>query len=114
MPLIRIDTNVAVDPPARAGLLAELSVLAAASLDKAEDYVMVGLHPGQAMLFAGSDAPTAYVEAKSIGLSPAATADLSRALCAFVAERLGVDPTRIYIEFSAPAGAMWGWNGGTF
>lgn len=112
MPVIRIDTNVPVDPAGP--LLADLSRLAASLFAKPEGYVMVHLHAGQPMLFAGSDAPLAYVEAKSIGLSAAEAPRLSAAVCAFLAERLGIDSARIYIEFSAPAGEMWGWNGATF
>lgn len=114
MPVIRIDTNVSVGPAAQAPLLADLSRLAAQLLAKPEAYVLVHLHPGQAMVFGGTDAPMAYVEAKSIGLTPADCPRLSKALTAFLAERLNIDPARIYIEFASPAGEMWGWNGETF
>jgi len=114
MPMIRVETNQKVSDDTAKALLADLSRLAADSLGKPESYVMVALHPGQAMLFAGTDAPLAYVEVKSIGLPTGQTKALSNALCTFVHQRLGVDPSRVYIEFAAPQGALWGWNGGTF
>lgn len=38
----------------------------------------------------------------------------SKAICAFLHERLGLDPARINIEFASATGDMWGWNGRTF
>lgn len=114
MPLIRVETNQPVANEDGRVFLAELSTLAASLLGKPEDYVMVALHSSSAMRFAGSDAPLAYVEVKSIGLQAAQTAGLSKAICRFLQERLGVGPARIYIEFASPAGEMWGWNSGTF
>ncbi len=114
MPVIRIDTNALVEKAREKVVLADLSQLAASLLGKPEDYVMVHLHAGQTMLFAGTDGPLAYVELKSIGLKSADCAELSKALSAFLQERLGIEPSRIYIEFTAAAGSMWGWNGATF
>ncbi|MDA8231672.1 MAG: phenylpyruvate tautomerase MIF-related protein [Magnetospirillum sp.] len=114
MPMIRVETNQPVADGSVAAFLADLSRLAASALGKPEAYVMVSLDAGRAMLFAGTDAPAAYVEVKSIGLQRAQTAPLSQALSGFLRERLGVDPSRVYIEFAAAEGAMWGWNGGTF
>lgn len=114
MPFIRIETNQSVTDEAAKPLLADLSRLAARLLGKPEDYVMVALRPGQAMSFAGSGAPLAYVEAKSIGLEAGQAPGLSRAICDFLAKRLGIPPDRIYIEFASAPGELWGWNGETF
>jgi phenylpyruvate tautomerase PptA (4-oxalocrotonate tautomerase family) len=114
MPVIRIETNVTVDPSARAAFLADLSRLAATMLHKPEGYMVVGLNDGLAMLFGGEDSPMAYVEAKSIGLTAAGAADVSKTLTAFLGERLGIDAARIYIEMASPDGKLWGWKGGTF
>jgi phenylpyruvate tautomerase PptA (4-oxalocrotonate tautomerase family) len=114
MPLIRIESNQRLSPEAEKTLVKDLSALAADLLDKPESYVMVHLHLDQIMAFAGSDAPLANIEVKSIGLQTAQAATLSKVLCEFLEERLGIDPARVYIQFSAVPGALWGWNGATF
>ncbi len=113
MPYLRIQTNVRPEPSAASDLLAALSKEVAVALGKPERYVMVALESGTTMLFAGTDAPLAYLELKSIGL-PARTGELSRMLCQAVGERLGVAPERIYIEFADAPAHLWGWNGDTF
>lgn len=75
---------------------------------------MVTIQPAQAMLFAGSDGPLAYLELKSIGLPETATKDLSNHLCTLMAQELDIEKNRIYIEFADAPRHMWGWDGGTF
>jgi len=31
-----------------------------------------------------------------------------------IKQQLGIDESRVYIEFSNPERHMWGWNGATF
>jgi len=112
MPYLHLRTNVQLDDAQQ--VLMRCSAHLAAALGKPERYVMVSLRDGLAMRFAGSDAPCAYVELKSLGLEQAQTAALSKGLCALLKELLGVPEERIYIEFAAPERAMFGWNGGTF
>ena len=112
MPYLHVYTNVAVTD--MGGLLGELSVETAKALGKPESYVMVHGSDGQAMRFAGSDAPLAFVELKSLGLEANRSAGLSACICDLLQSRLGIDPSRIYIEFAAPERAMWGWDRGTF
>lgn len=114
MPLIRIESNQRLGPEAERTLAKDLSALAAGLLGKPESYVMVHLHLDQTMAFAGSDEPLANVEVKSIGLQTAQAANMSKVLGEFLKERLGIDPARVYIQFSAVPGALWGWNGATF
>ena len=114
MPFLKIQSNTAIDEADASSLLAEASKLVATELGKPENYVMVALEPAQAMLFAGSDAPLAYLELKSIGLPENKTAALSAALCNLIETRLGIPASRIYIEFADAPRAMWGWDGGTF
>ncbi len=112
MPYLHLHTNVAVDDSA--ALLRRCSSTTAAALGKPESYVMIEISDRQPMLFAGSDAPLAFVELKSLGLSSSQTANLSATLCDLLQQELGIDAGRIYIEFAAPERAMFGWNGGTF
>lgn len=114
MPLLKIQTNQSLSPDGHPALLAKASKLVAEQLGKPERYVMVALEPNNTMLFAGSDAPLAYLELKSIGLPESRTRELSEALCTLVHDELAVDPERVYVEFSDAPRAMWGWNSGTF
>lgn len=114
MPLLKIQTNQAIRPEQRQSVLRAASQLVATLLGKPERYVMVSLEHNDAMLFAGTDAPLAYLELKSIGLPTAKTAELSQALCTITHRELSIDTDRIYIEFADAERGMWGWNGATF
>ncbi|MET0102363.1 MAG: phenylpyruvate tautomerase MIF-related protein [Sedimenticola sp.] len=114
MPVLTIRTNSPVDGGERNALLASASATVAEVLGKPEQYVMVSLECDQAMMFAGSDAPLAYLELKSIGLPGDRTREISASLCDFINRQLGIPQERIYIEFADAARNMFGWNGGTF
>jgi phenylpyruvate tautomerase PptA (4-oxalocrotonate tautomerase family) len=114
MPYLHIRTNVSVEPAQQSASLARCSTAVAEALGKSERYVMVSLEAGQAMRFAGDDAPCAYLELKSIGLPEARSAELSATLCALIEAQLQIPQQRIYIEFADAARHMWGWNGATF
>lgn len=114
MPLLKIQTNVTLPADAAASFVAQASRAVAELLRKPESYVMVALEAGATMAFAGSAAPLAYLELKSIGLPQPRTGAFSRALCELVGAGLGIPAERIYIEFTDAEGALWGWNGTTF
>jgi len=114
MPFLRIQTNHPLDDTAAGELANRASAVVAEQLGKPERYVMVSVESSPAMRFAGSDAPLAYMELKSIGLPESLTAGLSHTLCQLLADTAGIDPARIYIEFSDAPRKMWGWNNGTF
>ena len=75
---------------------------------------MVSYRHNPDMLFAGSDAPLAYLELKSIGLPGERTGELSALLADAMQQHLGVPADRVYIEFADAERHLWGWNGGTF
>jgi len=114
MPFLKIQTNQTIQATLSESLIKLASGEVAKLLGKPESYVLVSLEYNSAMCFAGTDAPLAYLELKSIGLPESATQKLSEALCDLVQNQLGVDRNRIYIEFADASRAMWGWNGGTF
>lgn len=114
MPYLKIQTNQTVSAEQAQSLIGKASALVAEQLGKPEKYVMVALAPPVPMLFAGSDAPTAYLELKSIGLPNSHTRDFSQALCSLIESELAISQKRVYIEFSDATRAMWGWNGSTF
>ena len=114
MPYLRIQTNLVLDNDARQSLLPQASALLAQGLGKPEAYIMVSLAPTQVMLFAGSDAPCAYLALKSIGLPANKTAELSATLCQWLERELKIPAKRIYIEFADVARSYWGWDNTTF
>lgn len=114
MPYLKIQTNHPVDASQSADLIKSASRLVADGLGKPERYVMVALEPPVPMVFAGSDAPTVFMELKSIGLPESKTAGLSESLCQLVNSELGVPADRVYIEFQDAPRKMWGWDNGTF
>jgi phenylpyruvate tautomerase len=114
MPFLKILTNRILSEEDAKALASKASALVAEQLGKPERYVMTSVENNPAMTFAETDAPLAFLELKSIGLSEAVTADASKTLCELVANATGIDPERIYIEFSDAPRKMWGWNSGTF
>ena len=114
MPFLRILTNKTLPESAAKTLAGKASALVARQLGKPESYVMTSIEINPAMTFAGTDAQLAFLELKSIGLPESATADASRVLCDLVSDETGINPARIYIEFSDAPRKMWGWNAGTF
>ncbi len=114
MPTLIIRTNVEAPADLRWKMIQDASATVADILAKPEASVMVILEHNPAMLFAGNDAPLAYLELKSLGLPEDRTAELSAALCDFVQTCFGVPPGRVYIEFASPPRHLFGWNGGTF
>jgi len=114
MPYLKIQTNQTTTPDQARALISKASQLVASELGKPEQYVMVALSPPVPMVFAGTDAPTAYLELKSIGLPASRTGDLSQALCTLIENQLAISKERVYIEFADAPRTMWGWNGSTF
>ena len=112
MPYLTITSNQVLDTDS--SQLNMLSKTVSESLGKPETYVMVSFTHNPNMLFAGSNDPLAYCELKSLGLHESQTADLSKRLCNSLHHFYGIHPSRVYIEFSAPARAMWGWDNKTF
>jgi phenylpyruvate tautomerase len=111
MPLLQINTNIAIKDPA--SVVKEASKLVASMLGKPESYVMVVLNPELNLIFADSDEAAAHLKLKSLGLPESETGQYSEQLCGFM-ENLGIKPARTYIEFSGPPRHMWGWDNSTF
>lgn len=114
MPYLKIQTNIALPAEAKKPLLSVLSKTTSELLGKSENYVMVALESGVAMMFAGNDEPVAYLEFKSLALPEDKTAEISAGLCSLIEQELDISSDRIYIEFAGPERHMWGWNKRTF
>lgn len=114
MPYLKLTTNIAISKEQSPKLLSQFSQLLAKETGKPERYVMVELMGDKDMLFGGSSEPLAYVECKSIGLSPQQAKSLSASISVLLANHLSIAAERVYIEFSNCPGNLWGWNGSTF
>ena len=114
MPYLNIQTNRKLSSEQEAVILRKSSALVATILGKPEEYVMVSLKDEVPMLFAGSDAPLAYLELKSIGLQAEKTKDFAKEFCEFVSTELDIPGERVYVKFNDAQRSMWGWNGDTF
>lgn len=114
MPYFAIQTNQPLDAPSTAELTRKASAFVADLLGKPEDYVMAAVKSGTAMTFAGSAAPAAFVEVKSIGLPDDRCDALAASISAFVQTALGIEPDRVFIDFIDLQRTRFAWNGKTF
>jgi phenylpyruvate tautomerase len=114
MPLLKIQTNTKVSSDQRDAFLKSASRAVAQQLGKPESYMMVTLETEQAMLFAGTSEPAAFMDLKAIGLPANKTAQLSASLCDLAKTGLGIPAERVYVNFTDVPPNLWGWNGETF
>jgi phenylpyruvate tautomerase len=114
MPLLKVQTNKAIDNGKTQALLKTASQRIATELGKPEQYMMVILESDLPMMFAGTSEPAAFVELRGIGLPTSKSGELSRLICELVASELGVVRQRIYINFTDVPASHWGWNAKTF
>jgi phenylpyruvate tautomerase PptA (4-oxalocrotonate tautomerase family) len=114
MPLLKLETTVALSDDKRKALLVALSKIVAKTVGKPEQYVMVTVSPA-AIVMSGKPGDAAFVDLRSIGgLSGDTNRQLSAEICRLLNESLGVPPNRVYINFTEVEAANWGWNGQTF
>lgn len=114
MPYFSVQTSHALDDTAAAGLARRASAFAAELLGKPEAYVMTAVTPGTVMTFAGSDAPTAFIEVRSIGLPEDRCSEFAEAISRFIQTELDIDPGRVFIDLRDLPRTRFAWNGKTF
>ncbi len=114
MPLLALKTSVCLSNQQRYDLLAPLSKIVAECIGKPERYVMV-LVSEEAMMMAGVESPSAYVDIRSIGgLNREVNRKLSERVCGLLQERIDIPPDRVYLGFTNVSAENWGWNEGIF
>lgn len=111
MPYLNIKTNQTVADPAELAKVASKAVAQASG--KPESYVMVAVESDITMTFGGSDAPTAFLDYRSLGL-PGDRKALSTALCTLIEQQIGVSGSRTYISMTDAERQNWGWDHSTF
>jgi len=114
MPLLKLETTVALSEAKQNLLLPALSKLVAEGIGKPEQYVMVTLQQ-LPMQMSGKPGDAAFVDIRSIGgLSSDVNRRLAQSVCELLKEQLGVSPDRVYLNFADVKAGNWGWNGATF
>jgi phenylpyruvate tautomerase PptA (4-oxalocrotonate tautomerase family) len=114
MPLLKIETTVALSDEKTKMLLGSLSKAVAGTIGKPEQYVMVSVSHS-AMLMSAKTADAAFVDIRSIGgLTGEVNRKLSQQVCQVLNDSLGIAPDRIYLNFTDVPAGNWGWNRSTF
>ena len=114
MPYLALSTNVEISQETRISFLKAASKAVATGTGKPEQYVMVKLDGECPFLFAGKDAPSAFLDVKSIGFPAHGVQGLAASLCELVATHLGVPGERTYVVFTDVKAPMWGHDGEIF
>jgi phenylpyruvate tautomerase len=113
MPLLKLETNVALSDEKKNLLLPALSKIVAATIGKPENYVMVTMN-SCAILMSGNVGDAAFIDVRSIGgLSAGVNRQLSNKISTLLKESLGIVENRIFLNFSDIDAGNWGWNGST-
>ena len=113
MPLLKLETSVAVPDNKRSALLASLSEIVTEVTGKPEQYVMVTATQS-AILMSGTPENTAFVDVRGIGLNADMNKQLARKISKLLSDTLGIAPNRTYLNFTDVLAENWGWNGDTF
>ena len=114
MPLLKLETTVAISEDKQKALLSSLSKTVAETIGKPEQYVMVTISQA-AMAMSGKPGNAAFMDIRSIGgLSGDVNRKLSQQVCKLLNDSLGIPPDRVYLNFSDVDAGYWGWNGSTF
>jgi phenylpyruvate tautomerase len=114
MPLIRMETSVAITKEKKPEIIEKLSKITAEATGKPEQYVMATLSEST-ICFAGKTGPAAFIDIRSIGsINRKVNNNLCGELKTYLEQSLGISGDRVYINFTDVPGANWGWNGSTF
>lgn len=110
MPLIQIRTNVSLSEEATTVLLKEATTITARELGKPESIMMATASNGAAMLFGGTNDPTALFEIEGIELEAAPAPALCDALCDLAEAQLQVPANRVFVKLTNVPRGFWGGN----
>ena len=109
MPYVNISTSANIDDKKK--LLEEIIFLISSLTNKPKRFVMAKLEDNLQMAF-DDKSLCCYLEIKSIGsLKPS---EMTKPICEFVQEKIGIPMKNIYIRFEDVPASMWGWDTKTF
>ena len=110
MPLLSVSTSIEINE--KKLFLKNCSQLVSKLTNKPEQYVMVRLFDQTPMYFNMDYSPSCFIDFKSIGaLNPS---EMSKELCTFISNEIGIPVNRIYICFEDIKASNWSWKGKTF
>lgn len=113
MPLLKLDTSVALSDEMKRDLLPKLSKIVAETIGKPEEYVMVTIG-SSAILMSGRSGDAAFVDIRSIGgLSQNVNRQLSQKICLLLKDSLGLAADRTFLNFTDVDASNWGWKNST-
>ena len=114
MPLLKLETTIAMSEAQRTTLLSSLSKVVASVIGKPEQYVMITIGHS-AILMSGKGGEAAFVEVRSIGgVGGEVNRKLSQQICKLLNDAVGIASDRVYLNFTDVDAGSWGWNGSTF
>jgi phenylpyruvate tautomerase PptA (4-oxalocrotonate tautomerase family) len=114
MPLLKLETTVALNEEKQKSLLSGLSRTVAETTGKPEQYVMITASHSS-ILMSGKPGDAAFVDVRGIGgLTGSVNRQLTEKICRLLNQSLGVPANRIYLNFTDVEGGNWGWDGNTF
>ena len=114
MPLMKIETSVAMTADKKEKLILSLSRILSQVTGKPEAYTMVTFAETTGSM-GGKIAPIAYADVRGIGgLTPNVNIAVSKEVAVLLNEELNIAPDKVYITFTDVAATNWGWKGGTF
>ena len=109
MPFINISTSAKIKDKTK--LLDEIIILISSLTNKSKRFVMAKIEDDSEMYF-DNEGTCCFVEIKSIGSIN--TSEITKPICVFIYEKIGIPLDKIYIRFEEVSASMWGWNGKTF
>lgn len=113
MPFINVKTNTSVSGDKETAIKSALGQAITAIPGKSESWLMVGIEPDHILYFRGDASPAAMVEVNIFGEENSnAFSNLTEKICTILNEQLEIEPSRIYVKYSATK--EWGWNGSNF
>ncbi|MDF1738912.1 MAG: phenylpyruvate tautomerase MIF-related protein [Verrucomicrobiales bacterium] len=110
MPLIQIRTNASLSNEQTNALLREATTITARELGKPESIMMATASAGAAMLFGGTDGPTALFEIEGIELSSGPANALCLALSDLAESHLQVPADRVFVKLTNVPRGNWAGN----
>ena len=97
MVFFKVSTNLVFDAAQAQQINYSLSEFIAQQTNQPASFVMVELADAKHIMFAGNNAPTAYVECKSIGMNASQANIMSAAICKTLHTLMAISVDRIYI-----------------
>ena len=115
MPLLKLETSVALSKEKKSSLLSSLSKIMAQDTGKPERYVMIVIEDGASVMMANAQCPGAFVDVRGIGgLIAPVNKKLSQSICTLLQKECGISPEAVYLNFSDVKAENWGFNNSTF